>query len=91
MRRCQWDRPIPYRLSDGRQYALGVLDALEPAAAKLGMRPEQLRRACDRDAETCGDVAVAHMEAGVVAIRAGGVWRFRFPIVAPASRSRRAR
>jgi hypothetical protein len=78
-----WDRPIPYRLTDGYQYLLGALETLEPAAIRLGLRPEQLRRKCDREAERCGDVAITHMDAGIVAFKTGGIWRFRFPIDEP--------
>jgi len=89
------DVPVPYRLSDGHPYALGSLDALDIAAAKLGVRPEELRTECERQAEQCGDVAIRLMEAGVVAFKTEGVWRFRFPVNQVATstepRSRKAR
>jgi hypothetical protein len=66
----------------GHFYAPGSLDTLERAAARLGSEPEQLRVHCERVAERCGDVAVAHLAEGVVAFEADGCWRFRFPVCA---------
>jgi hypothetical protein len=64
----------------GHFYSPGALETLEQAAARLGDDPEALRRRCELAAERCGDVAVAYLEAGVVAFSTDGVWRFRLPV-----------
>jgi len=66
-------------VTTGYHYKPGALDPLESAAARLGTSAEALQERCEREAERCGDVAVAYLDAGVVAFRAGGEWRLRFP------------
>jgi hypothetical protein len=64
----------------GHFYSPGALDTLEQAAVRLGDDPERLRVRCEAVAERCGDVAVAHLEGGVVGFNTDGSWRFRLPI-----------
>jgi hypothetical protein len=64
----------------GHFYSPGALEPLDRAAARLGNDPEALRELCEVAAERCGDVAVAYLEAGVVAFNTDGCWRFRLPV-----------
>jgi hypothetical protein len=75
----------PLRPTEGHFYTPGALESLERAAARLGCAPEPLRADCERRAEHCGNVAVAHLDGGVVAFKCGEAWRFRLPVVAPAA------
>jgi hypothetical protein len=74
------DRPIPFQLTAGYEYAPGIFDVLNQAAKKLNIDPQELNARCERDAERCGDIAVARLDRGVVAFKVQGEWRFRFPI-----------
>jgi hypothetical protein len=85
MRRTIVDTPHVTAPTAGHFYSPGGLETLERAAVRLGSDPEQLRQHCEHVAERCGDVAVAHVGAGVVAFKTEGGWRFRFPLRSCAS------
>jgi hypothetical protein len=72
----------------GHFYSPGTLETLEHAAARLGEDPERLRERCEAGAERCGDVAVAHLEGGVVGFNTDGSWRLRLPISSGAAAPR---
>jgi hypothetical protein len=69
-----------YAPTTGYLYSPGALQSLERAAVRLAVPAERLEASCEREAERCGDVAVAHLGRGVVAIKHGDAWKFRFPI-----------
>ncbi len=73
----------PRPATPGYHYEPGALVSLEQAADRLALDRERLRECCEVAAERCGDIAVAHLEAGVVAIESGGRWRFRLPFRFP--------
>ena len=95
MRPLRKDRgrvPVPLALvnkhhrrspTDGYFYTPGKLHTLEEAAERLGIERERLvRRAWKRAAECrgSGDIPVAYLEDGVVALFFFEGWKFRFPV-----------